>query len=354
MKHSSLLLTGGCGFIGSNFILESLERSPNLHIVNLDALTYAGNPANLVSLEGHKRYHLQQGHIGDAKLVSSLLEKYQVDAVVNFAAESHVDRSIENPASFIETNVLETNHLLHSSFKYFEHLTKEQQAVFRFLHISTDEVFGTLSSESDAFNEETSFSPNSPYAASKAASDHIVRAYHHTFGLPVVTTNCSNNYGPFQFPEKLIPLMIANAIEGKPLPIYGDGSNIRDWLYVRDHTSAIAAVLENGTVGETYCVGGDSEKDNLTVVKTICSILDRVHPKQKGSYTEQITFVRDRPGHDFRYAIDASKLKTELNWLPKVSFEEGIEETVLWYLSNQEWSLNIHENTYQRQRLGNI
>lgn len=354
MKHRSLLVTGGCGFIGSNFILEMLEKHPELRVINLDALTYAGNPENLASVEDDDRYHFCHGRIGDDVLVSKLLREHGVDAVVNFAAESHVDRSIDNPAAFVETNVLETTRLLHVARGYFQELSGGSRERFRFLHVSTDEVYGTLEQGSAAFSETTPFAPNSPYAASKAASDHLVRSYHHTFGLPVVTTNCSNNYGPFQFPEKLIPLMIANAVEGKPLPVYGDGSNIRDWLYVRDHARAIEVALERGRLGETYCVGGDAERNNLTVVHTVCRILDQLRPKPEGEYADQITFVKDRPGHDFRYAIDASKIANELGWKPTVSFDEGMERTVRWYLENEAWSRAIHENTYQRQRLGSL
>jgi len=302
MKHRSILVTGGCGFIGSNFILDCLELSPSLSIVNLDALTYAGNLKNLASLEGSERYHFQEGCIGNSDLVSRLLEEHRIEAVVNFAAESHVDRSIDQPATFIESNVLQTNHLLGSCQTYFAQLSGEDKERFRFLHVSTDEVFGSLHQEDPAFHEGTPYAPNSPYAASKAASDHLVRAYHHTYGLPVVTTHCSNNYGPFQFPEKLIPFMIKNALEGKALPIYGDGSHIRDWLYVKD--------------------------------QTLCSILDELTPKGDGSYHDQITFIKDRLGHDFRYAINASKIKNELGWKPLMSFDDGIKETIKWYLDH--------------------
>ncbi len=334
MKHRSILVTGGCGFIGSNFILDCLELSPSLSIVNLDALTYAGNLKNLASLEGSERYHFQEGCIGNSDLVSRLLEEHRIEAVVNFAAESHVDRSIDQPATFIESNVLQTNHLLGSCQTYFAQLSGEDKERFRFLHVSTDEVFGSLHQEDPAFHEGTPYAPNSPYAASKAASDHLVRAYHHTYGLPVVTTHCSNNYGPFQFPEKLIPFMIKNALEGKALPIYGDGSHIRDWLYVKDHVKAISTVLRYGNLGETYCIGGSAERDNLTVLQTLCSILDELTPKGDGSYHDQITFIKDRLGHDFRYAINASKIKNELGWKPLMSFDDGIKETIKWYLDH--------------------
>lgn len=347
MSTRTILVTGGCGFIGSNYILEQIEAQPETRIINLDALTYAGNPKNLDCLAGHPGYRFVKGRIGDRELVTRILRDESVDAVVNFAAESHVDRSIDQPGAFVETNVLETTRLLQASLVYHRDLPDEQSDRFRFLHISTDEVFGSLKPDEAPFSEASPFAPNSPYAASKAAGDHLVRSFHRTYGLPVLTANCSNNYGPLQFPEKLIPLMISKAIAGDPLPIYGDGSNIRDWLYVRDHARAISTILEKGRVGETYCIGGETERDNLTIVKTICSILDRHKPKGSGSHADQITFVDDRLGHDFRYAIDPSKIRKELGWQPRMTFDQGIEETVNWYLENQAWCEAIHDGTYQ-------
>lgn len=341
MSTKTILVTGGCGFIGSNYVLEELETRPETRIINLDALTYAGNPDNLESLADHPGYRFVKGRIGDRELVARLLREVQVDAVVNFAAESHVDRSIKSPAIFVETNVLELTHLLQTVHQYEQGLSGEQRDGFRFLHVSTDEVFGSLAKDEPPFSEASPFAPNSPYAASKAAGDHLVHSFHHTFGLPVLIANCSNNYGPLQFPEKLIPLMIFKALEGEPLPVYGDGSHIRDWLYVRDHVRAISVILGNGRVGETYCIGGESERDNLTLVRTICSILDRLTPKRSGSYADQISFVKDRPGHDFRYAIDPTKLRRELGWRPQTNFDEGIEKTVKWYLDNQDWCSGI-------------
>jgi len=322
-------------------------------LVNLDLLTYAGNPANLAAAEYDPRYEFVAGDIGDRELVSELLMRHEITAVANFAAESHVDRSIDGPEAFVQTNVVGTLRLLESVRHYWKGLPEPAKKAFRFLHVSTDEVFGTLGPEDPAFTEATPFAPNSPYAASKASSDHLVRAYHHTYGLPVVTTNCSNNYGPYQFPEKLIPLMILNALEGKSLPIYGDGRNVRDWLYVEDHCRAIRLVLEQGRVGETYNVGGMCERQNIEVVQRICGLLDELAPRADGkSYTEQKTYVRDRPGHDRRYAIDCSRIVAELGWKPAESFETGMKRTVAWYLANRSWCENIASGKYQRERLG--
>ncbi|MEF2155265.1 dTDP-glucose 4,6-dehydratase [Luteimonas sp. FXH3W] len=344
------LVTGGAGFIGGNFVLGAVERGHK--IINLDALTYAGNLDTLKSLDGHPDHVFVHGDIGDANLVRDLLQTHQPDAVINFAAESHVDRSIDGPGSFIQTNVVGTLSLLEQSRDYWKSLPAEKADAFRFLHVSTDEVYGTLG-ETGKFTESTPFAPNSPYSASKAASDHLVRAFHHTYGLPVLTTNCSNNYGPYQFPEKLIPLVIAKALRGEALPVYGDGQNIRDWLYVTDHCKAIETVLERGRVGETYNVGGDAERNNLTVVKTICKLLDEKRPLADVSNRESlITFVKDRPGHDRRYAIDASKLQSELGWAPSVTFEQGIEHTLDWYLDNQEWVSRVLDGSYQMERIG--
>lgn len=342
-----ILVTGGAGFIGANFVLEWLARTGE-PVLNLDKLTYAGNLASLASLKGDPRHVFVQGDIGDRALVEKLLAEHQPRAVINFAAESHVDRSIHGPADFIETNVVGTFKLLEAVRAWWSGLEGEARSGFRFLHVSTDEVYGSLGPNDPAFSETTPFAPNSPYSASKAASDHLVRAYHHTYGLPVLTTNCSNNYGPYQFPEKLIPLVIHNAISGKPLPIYGDGSNIRDWLYVTDHCSAIMAVLEKGRLGETYNIGGNSEKTNLEVVKTICAILDELHPNSPVTPHEKlITFVKDRPGHDARYAIDSSRIQDELGWRPQESFETGIRKTVAWYLANEDWVDNVISGEYR-------
>ncbi|MEF2147669.1 dTDP-glucose 4,6-dehydratase [Aquilutibacter rugosus] len=344
------LVTGGAGFIGGNFVLGAVERGNK--IINLDALTYAGNLDTLKSLDGHPDHVFVHGDIGDANLVRNLLQTHQPDAVINFAAESHVDRSIDGPGAFIQTNVVGTLSLLEQSRDYWKSLPADKAEAFRFLHVSTDEVYGTLG-ETGKFTESTPFAPNSPYSASKAASDHLVRAFHHTYGLPVLTTNCSNNYGPYQFPEKLIPLVIAKALRGEALPVYGDGQNIRDWLYVTDHCKAIETVLERGRVGETYNVGGDAERNNLTVVKTICKLLDEKRPLADVSNRESlITFVKDRPGHDRRYAIDASKLQAELGWAPSVTFEQGIEHTLDWYLDNQEWVSRVLDGSYQMERIG--
>jgi dTDP-glucose 4,6-dehydratase len=322
-------------------------------LINLDCLTYAGNPANLADLAGDPRYVFVQGDIGDEALVARLLSEHAVDAIINFAAESHVDRSIDSPEPFIQTNVVGTLRLLNATRRYWAALPEPRKSAFRFLHVSTDEVYGTLSPTDPAFTEETPFAPNSPYAASKASSDHLVRAFQHTYKLPTLTTNCSNNYGPYQFPEKLIPLVTLNALEGKPLPIYGDGMQVRDWLYVVDHCEAIALVLAKGRVGETYNIGGLNEKPNLELVRTLCAILDQKAPRADGrSYAGQLTFVPDRPGHDRRYAIDCSKIQTELGWTPRESFETGMEKTLGWYLANKAWASDISANKYNRQRLG--
>lgn len=341
-----ILVTGGAGFIGANYILEWLAAS-NEPIINLDKLTYAGNLESLSSLQGDARHTFVQGDIGDRALVAKLLQQHQPRAVINFAAESHVDRSIHGPEDFIQTNVVGTFHLLEEVRAYWGVLNADLQGSFRFLHVSTDEVYGSLEAQDPTFSETTPYSPNSPYSASKAASDHLVRAYHHTYHLPVLTTNCSNNYGPYQFPEKLIPLVLNNALNGKPLPIYGNGSNVRDWLYVGDHCRAIATVLEKGRVGETYNVGGCNEKTNLQVVHTLCDILDELKPKVSGSYRDQITFVKDRPGHDKRYAINAEKIMAETGWKPGETFETGIRKTVQWYLAHQDWVKNVTSGEYR-------
>jgi len=351
----NILVTGGCGFIGSNFIRQRLTEtgSPLQKLVNLDALTYAGNPANLVDLAKDPRYVFAHGDIGDTDLVSRLLAEHAIDAVVNFAAESHVDRSIDSPEPFIQTNVVGTLRLLNAARLHWNKLPELKKSTFRFLHVSTDEVYGTLSLTDPAFTEETPFAPNSPYAASKAASDHLVRAYQHTYKFPTLTTNCSNNYGPFHFPEKLIPLVILNALEGKPLPVYGDGMQIRDWLFVEDHAAAIWLVLQKGRVGETYNIGGLNEKPNIEIVKTICALLDKKSPRTDGqSYEKQITYVADRPGHDRRYAIDCAKLQSELGWKPRENFATGIDKTVEWYLKNRSWAADITSKKYARERLG--
>ncbi len=343
-----ILVTGGVGFIGSNFVLDWLTDPVADGVVNLDKLTYAGNLANLKTLSADNRHIFVQGDIGDYDLVLLLLKKYAVRAVINFAAESHVDRSIHGPGDFIQTNMVGTFNLLEAVRAYYSEFSQEEKESFRFLHVSTDEVYGSLSPTDPAFTETNTYEPNSPYSASKAASDHLVRAWHHTYGLPVLTTNCSNNYGPYHFPEKLIPLVILNALAGKPLPIYGDGQQIRDWLYVKDHCSAIRRVLEAGKLGETYNVGGWNEKPNLEVVNTICSILDELRPKSDGSsYASQITYVKDRPGHDRRYAIDATKLERELGWKPAETFNTGIRKTVEWYLDNQEWTDGVLSGSYR-------
>ncbi|MCP1117927.1 dTDP-glucose 4,6-dehydratase [Robbsia andropogonis] len=341
-----LLVTGGAGFIGANFVLDWFKASSE-PIVNVDALTYAGNPATLASLQDNPAHVFSHTDILNREALDTLFAEHRPRAVVHFAAESHVDRSIHGPGAFVQTNVVGTFTLLEAARAYWSTLEGDAKTNFRFLHVSTDEVYGSLSPTDPAFTETTPYQPNSPYSASKAGSDHLVRAYHHTYGMPVLTTNCSNNYGPYQFPEKLIPLIIANALAGKPLPIYGDGSNIRDWLYVGDHCSAIRAVVEKGTPGEVYNVGGWNEKTNLDVVQTICALLDKIKPKASGSYKDQVTFVKDRPGHDRRYAIDARKIERELGWRPAQTFETGIEATVRWYLDNQPWVENVMSGEYR-------
>ena len=344
--QDTILVTGGAGFIGSNFVLRALGKF-GTRIVNLDLLTYAGNAENLASLDGNAGHELVRGDICDAELVAALLEKHRPRAIVHFAAESHVDRSIVAPEAFLRTNVHGTFVLLDEAKRYWQELSESDKSRFRFLHVSTDEVYGTLGPDDPAFSETTAYAPNSPYAASKAASDHMVRAYHHTFGLPVVTTNCSNNYGPFQFPEKLIPLMILNALEFKPLPVYGDGMNVRDWLYVEDHCAAIQAVLERGRVGETYNIGGNSERANIDVVTTICDLVDEMRPSADGRRRRDlITYVTDRPGHDRRYAINAEKVKRELGWEPAERFESGLRKTVAWYLDHADWVERIRTGAY--------
>ncbi len=343
----TILVTGGCGFIGSNFILNWTEATDE-PVVNVDKLTYAGNAANLTSLASTNRYHFSHSGIEDFETTSGLLADHQIRAVINFAAESHVDRSILGPETFIQTNVVGTLRLLEAARRYWSELPAPRKAAFRFLHVSTDEVYGTLLPDEPAFTEETSFKPNSPYAASKASSDHLVRSYHETYGLPTLTTNCSNNYGPLHFPEKLIPLIIHNALAGKPLPIYGDGKQVRDWLYVADHCSAIRRVLEAGGPGETYNVGGNNEKQNIEVVRTICGILDEQRPRADGtSYADQIVFVKDRPGHDRRYAIDASKIRRDLGWTPAETFETGIAKTIRWYLDHPDWVASVTSGAYR-------
>jgi len=347
---NTLLVTGGAGFIGGNFVLAAV--ADGLRVVNLDKLTYAGNLDTLASLQGNPGHAFVQGDIGDRALLARLLAEHRPDAIVNFAAESHVDRSIDGPAAFVETNVVGTLNLLECARDYWRSLDGAPRDAFRFLHVSTDEVYGSLGA-TGKFTETTPYAPNSPYSASKAASDHLVRAFHHTYGLPVLTTNCSNNYGPYQFPEKLIPLIIARALAGEKLPVYGDGKNVRDWLFVLDHCAAIRRVLEAGRVGETYNVGGDAEAENIHVVKTICTLLDERRPLADGRRRESlIEFVADRPGHDRRYAIDASKLQNELGWRPSVSFETGIARTVDWYLDNQPWVKRVLDGSYRMERLG--
>ncbi|WGV19200.1 dTDP-glucose 4,6-dehydratase [Pseudomonas putida] len=343
----TILVTGGAGFIGANFVLDWLAGNDE-PVVNLDKLTYAGNLQTLSSLQDDKRHIFVHGDIGDSELVARLLEQHQPRAIVNFAAESHVDRSIHGPEDFIETNIVGTFRLLEAVRAYWGGLDAQARQAFRFLHVSTDEVYGSLAADEPAFTETHQYQPNSPYSASKAASDHLVRSYHHTYGLPVLTTNCSNNYGPYHFPEKLIPLMIVNALAGKPLPVYGDGQQIRDWLYVKDHCSAIRRVLEAGKTGEVYNVGGWNEKPNLEIVNRVCALLDELRPRADGKpYAEQITYVTDRPGHDRRYAIDARKLERELGWKPAETFETGIRKTVAWYLDNQEWVQNVQSGSYR-------
>jgi len=344
----SILVTGGAGFIGSNFVHQWLASSDET-LVNLDKLTYAGNLANLAALQGDARHVFVQGDIGDTALVPQLLGQHHIRAVVHFAAESHVDRSIHGPMDFIQTNVVGSFQLLESVRAYWSALPDGARSAFRFLHVSTDEVYGSLAPDAPAFTETHAYEPNSPYSASKAASDHLVRAWHHTYGLPVLTTNCSNNYGPFHFPEKLIPLVIHNALAGKPLPIYGDGMQVRDWLYVQDHCSAIRRVLEAGRLGETYNVGGWNEKPNIEVVRTLCSLLDELQARADGqSYASQITYVKDRAGHDRRYAIDARKIEQALGWRPEETFETGLRKTVAWYLANSEWVANVTSGQYRQ------
>lgn len=342
-----ILITGGAGFIGSNFVLDWLAQSDEV-VVNLDALTYAGNMTNLTSLTGDARHMFVKGSIANSDLVARLLREHSPRAVINFAAESHVDRSIHGPEDFIQTNIVGTFRLLEAVRAYWHGLEATAKASFRFLHVSTDEVYGSLEKNAPAFTEEHRYEPNSPYSASKAASDHLVRAYHHTYGLPVLTTNCSNNYGPYHFPEKLIPLMIVNALAGKPLPVYGDGQQIRDWLYVKDHCSAIRVVLSRGKPGEVYNIGGWNEKPNIEIVQAICALLNELRPRADGKpYRELITYVADRPGHDRRYAIDASKLEHELGWRPDETFETGIRKTVQWYLDNADWVASVQSGQYR-------
>ena len=346
------LVTGGAGFIGGNFVLRAVASG--VKVVNLDALTYAGNLDTLTSLRDNPLHVFAEGDIGDRSLVADLLAEHRPDAVINFAAESHVDRSIDGPGAFIQTNVVGTLGLLEATRDYWKALDGEPREHFRFLHVSTDEVYGSLG-DTGKFTETTPYAPNSPYSASKAASDHLVRAFHHTYGVPVLTTNCSNNYGPYHFPEKLIPLIIARALAGEPLPVYGDGKNVRDWLFVGDHCSAIRTVLAKGQVGETYNIGGNAEKQNIEVVLTICALLDARMPRDDGRpRSSQITFVADRPGHDRRYAIDASKLRDELGWEPEYTFEQGIGETVDWYLSNQDWVRRVLDGSYRLERIGTV
>ena len=347
----TFFVTGGAGFIGGNFIL-SLMKMGQATVINYDKLTYAGNLDTLISIEENPHYTFEQGDICDRDRLKKLFARHTIDVVVHFAAESHVDRSIETPGDFVQTNVLGTYELLEIAHWYWRGLNKTRQDNFRFLHVSTDEVYGSLG-ETGLFTEETAYAPNSPYAASKASSDHLVRAYHKTFNLPVLTTNCSNNYGPYQFPEKLLPLMITKALSGKPLPVYGDGKQIRDWLYVEDHCRAILEVLENGTVGQVYNIGGHNEKTNLEVVQTLCNILDEMVPDSPyRPHKSLITFVEDRPGHDRRYAIDAGKIKKELGWVPKESFETGLQKTVCWYLDNKTWTDRVLSGAYRGERLG--
>ena len=346
------LVTGGAGFIGGNFVLDAVARG--IKVVNLDALTYAGNLDTLSPLDGNPDHAFVHGDIGDAVLVERLLREHRPDAVINFAAESHVDRSIDGPAEFVQTNVVGTLSLLEQVRDYWKSLEPAAAQAFRFLHVSTDEVYGSLG-DTGKFTETTPYAPNSPYSASKAASDHLVRAFHHTSGLPVVTTNCSNNYGPYQFPEKLIPLVIAKALAGEALPVYGDGLNVRDWLYVSDHCAAIRRVLEAGAVGEVYNVGGEAERTNIVVVQTICRLLDERRPLPEGVRRESlITYVRDRPGHDRRYAIDASKLHGELGWEPAVTFDEGMARTIDWYLDNAAWVQRVMDGSYRLERIGGV
>jgi len=344
-----ILITGGSGFIGSNYVIQQIVSRKH-NILNLDKITYAGNPENLKSIDSHPNYEFVQGDICDSKLVLKILSDFCPKFIVHFAAESHVDRSIDSPMNFVQTNIVGTATLLQATMTYLK-LKKDNE--FRFLHVSTDEVFGSLVTNDEFFKETSPYDPSSPYSASKAGSDHLVRAWHRTYDFPALITNCSNNYGPYQFPEKLVPLMIANCIDEKPLPIYGDGLNVRDWLYVKDHCDAIDTVLQNGRIGETYNIGGNSEIRNIDIVKIICSVLDELRPRTNGNpYSELITYVKDRPGHDYRYAIDASKLKNELGWIPKETFETGIRKTVQWYLENENWWRQIQDGSYNQERLG--
>lgn len=350
-KNNMILITGGAGFIGSNLVHYCLEYE-DFTILNVDELTYAGNPESLLSVESHPRHIFVKGDICDRELLKELLNQYQPQAVIHLAAESHVDRSIDSPDQFIQTNVVGTFQLIEAARGYWASLPKEEKQAFRFLHVSTDEVYGSLGKKG-FFTEESRYLPNSPYSATKASSDHIMRAYFHTYGLPILITNCSNNYGPRQFPEKLIPLMILNALEGRDLPVYGDGWNVRDWLYVEDHCRALLKVLAKGRPGETYNIGSNQEKSNLAVVETICALLDGLKPRADGRpYREQIVFVKDRPGHDLRYAIDASKIRKQLGWQPLEHFVSGLDKTVQWYLNNREWCAHVQDGSYQRQRLG--
>ena len=345
--NNCILVTGGAGFIGSNFVNAWVKQGFG-KVVNVDKLTYAGNLENLSGIQGNEDHVFVQADIGDSKVIAELLNEHEPKAILNFAAESHVDRSIHAPGEFIQTNIVGTFNLLEEVRPYWNGLNEREQGDFRFLQVSTDEVYGSLTADDPAFKETNPYEPNSPYSASKAASDHLVRAYHHTYGMPMLTTNCSNNYGPYHFPEKLIPLIIHNALNDKDLPIYGDGSNVRDWLYVEDHCSAIRCVLETGQVGETYNIGGWNEMSNLEVVHTLCDMLDLQRPKDAGSYRDQITYVTDRPGHDQRYAIDATKIERELGWKPAETFKTGIEKTVAWYLENQSWVENVTSGEYQK------
>ena len=352
--NNTILITGGCGFIGSNFIQYILANTKYRNVINLDKLTYAGNLNNLLDIQKDERYIFIQGDICDHNCVRNIFKEYIPNVVVHFAAESHVDRSIDGPQQFIQTNIIGTSVLLQESLDYYIHLNESFRSKFKFHHISTDEVFGSLG-EDGYFSESTAYDPSSPYSASKASSDHLVRAWHRTFGLPVTISNCSNNYGPYQFPEKLIPLMILNCLAEKPLPVYGTGENVRDWLYVQDHCDAINMVLQKGIIGETYNVGGNNEIPNIQIVREICTILDEVKPAESGnSYHQLITFVKDRPGHDFRYAIDSTKIKQDLGWQPHETFQSGLRKTINWYLDNKDWWIKTQENIYQQERLGTV
>jgi len=352
--NNTILITGGCGFIGSNFIQYILANTKYRNVINLDKLTYAGNLNNLLDIQKDERYIFIQGDICDHNCVRNIFKEYIPNVVVHFAAESHVDRSIDGPQQFIQTNIIGTSVLLQESLDYYIYLNESFRSKFKFHHISTDEVFGSLG-EDGYFSESTAYDPSSPYSASKASSDHLVRAWHRTFGLPVTISNCSNNYGPYQFPEKLIPLMILNCLAEKPLPVYGTGENVRDWLYVQDHCDAINMVLQKGIIGETYNVGGNNEIPNIQIVRDICTILDEVKPAESGnSYHQLITFVKDRPGHDFRYAIDSTKIKQDLGWQPHETFQSGLRKTINWYLDNKDWWIKTQENIYQQERLGTV